>query len=345
MRMSLQVGDWRSRSGVPLRTRILGKTPQVAEAILDRISTCSRSPPALRLTIENMIARTRIRRLAQPSRVVRTLLREYPRPANVSPARFSSGSTTPSRHSDLRSQLPGAFSPPPPPPPGPRTKRNLRPYIYATTFLLLGSTAGSYVSHVVAPPALPLPGTPADLAFTSFLHAEAEKLPIVQSLSSDPTFSSWSAYSILSPEKAQHRLTSGPLSGSRGLGGYQQVFHNASTGEIVSVLWIGGATTGWPGVVHGGCSATILDENLGRCAIKALGKSAVTANLEIDYLKPVLANSWVVVRSAPEVGAKEGERKKWVSGRIEGIDGRILVEAKALFVVPKGLNLPSLEGM
>lgn len=42
-------------------------------------------------------------------------------------------------------------------------------------------------------------------------------LPIVRGLRADPNYSEWEAYDSLSEEDKKHRLTSGPLKGSRGL--------------------------------------------------------------------------------------------------------------------------------
>jgi len=240
---------------------------------------------------------------------------------------------------DLRSQ----FSSPTPSQPSiqPTPRRSLRPYIYAAVFLLLGLTAGQYVRLVLAPPPLPPAGSKEDRLMVEFLQKQAEKLPIVQSLSTDPNWESYEAYSSVSESDAPHRLTSGPLGGARAIGGFQRIFFNKESGEIVTVIWFGGAIAGWPGVTHGGLTATIMDEILGRCAIRQFPtQTGVTANLELNYLKPVVTNSFYVVRAVPQEGFTE--RKGWVSGRLETVDGRVCLEAKALFVVPKGIKLSSI---
>lgn len=188
---------------------------------------------------------------------------------------------------------------------------------------------------VVAPPPLPEPNTPEDKMMVQYLKSAGEKLPIVQSLSADPKWKSWDAYASLPPSEHSARLTTGPLAGARGIGGFQRIFCNEETGECITIIWFGGGMAGWPGVTHGGVIATILDESLGRCAIHQFpGRTGVTANLELNYLKPSITNEFYVVRTMPQ---KEGatERKVWVSGRLEMLDGRVCVEAKALFVVPK----------
>ncbi|PMD60874.1 uncharacterized protein K444DRAFT_642776 [Hyaloscypha bicolor E] len=245
------------------------------------------------------------------------------------------------RPTDLRSQ----FSSPAPPQPSlqPTPKRSLRPYIYAVIFFTIGLTAGQYVRLVLAPPPLPPAGSKEDTLMIEHLQKQAEKLPIVQSLSTDPKWTSYEAYSSVPDTELSRRLTTGPLGGARAIGGFQRIFWNKESGEIVTVIWFGGAIAGWPGVTHGGVTATIMDEILGRCAIKQFpAQTGVTANLELNYLKPVVTNSFYVVRAIPEKGFTE--RKGWVSGRLETVDGRVCVEAKGLFVVPKGIKLRRLEG-
>jgi acyl-coenzyme A thioesterase PaaI-like protein len=168
-----------------------------------------------------------------------------------------------------------------------------------------------------------------------FLHKQGENLPIVKSLMDDPNWVHNEAYSGFPDEEKAHRLTTGAMGGARGIGGFHRVFYNQDTGEHICVVWIGGALAGWPGVTHGGVTATLMDESLGRCAIKQFpSKTGVTANLELNYMKPLITNSFYVIRTSPQ---KEGatDQKSWASGRMETLDGRVCVEAKALFVVPK----------
>jgi acyl-coenzyme A thioesterase PaaI-like protein len=191
---------------------------------------------------------------------------------------------------------------------------------------------------VITPPPLPSPGTLADTALTGTILTMASKLPLVQQLSSDPNWTSWDAYSIFGPSEKLQRLTAGALGGSRGLGGYQRIFHNKSTGEFISVLWIGGALAGWPGVAHGGVLASVLDESMGRAAVARFPvRTGVTAKLEFNYKAPTVTNAFYVVRAIPiEEGSTD--RKGWVRGTVEEMGGKVCVEAEGLFVVPKGLG-------
>jgi acyl-coenzyme A thioesterase PaaI-like protein len=68
------------------------------------------------------------------------------------------------------------------------------------------------------------------------------------------------------------------------------------------VIWFGGAIAGWPGLTHSSVTATILDEILGRHAIRQFpAQTGVVANLELNYLRPVLTNRFYC-----EGGAEEG---------------------------------------
>ncbi|KAI0476128.1 hypothetical protein GGR56DRAFT_693413 [Xylariaceae sp. FL0804] len=160
------------------------------------------------------------------------------------------------------------------------------------------------------------------------------------------------------------RITSGPMAGASGLA-FQRVFHRARTGEVVSVVYFGSGLGGWPGVTHGGALATVLDESLGRCAIMRFpARTGVTARLELQYRAPTLTNDFYVIRTRPETApprlvggeeedeeeaarrrrraAEEEKRKLWVEGALETLDGRVCVEARGLFVVPKTFRLKPL---
>ncbi|KAJ5546594.1 Thioesterase superfamily [Penicillium frequentans] len=114
--------------------------------------------------------------------------------------------------------------------------------------------------------------------------------------------------------------------------------HERDGKSLVSLMYLGSEICGHPGIIHGGLLATLLDEGLARCCFPALpNKIGVTANLNIDYRAPAMADSYVALRA--ETVKVEG-RKAWVEGRIEtlpldGSDPVVLVQAKALFIEPK----------
>ncbi|KAJ5832298.1 hypothetical protein N7474_000609 [Penicillium riverlandense] len=162
--------------------------------------------------------------------------------------------------------------------------------------------------------------------------------PIAESLRANPDFTE-SRPHLKFPEALRERsLTAGTLAGSNKIVVPPYVFNERGGKSMVSLMYLGSDICGHPGIVHGGLLATLLDEGLARCCFPALpNKIGVTANLNIDYRAPSMANQYVVLRA--ETVKVEG-RKAWVEGRIEtlptdGTEPVLLVEAKALFIEPK----------
>ncbi|KAK3298630.1 HotDog domain-containing protein [Chaetomium fimeti] len=254
---------------------------------------------------------------------------------------------------------PATPSPPPPPtdpkqPPQPQPQQPKKPsrlvprLIFALAFTLAGGLGGSSLRLALSPPDPPAPATAEDAYTTRVLHEQAAKLPVVQQLNADAaTWESWDAYeSLPAAHRAQH-ITAGALAGSRGVGGYQRVWWNRRTGELVSVIFFGSATTGWPGVVHGGCLATVLDESCGRAAFKDVewgGRTGMTAKLGLEYKRITMANGFYVVRvkvrgeeDLPERERGKRHYKCWVDAQVEdAVTGAVTVTAEALFVGGQG---------
>ncbi|KAK4102876.1 hypothetical protein N658DRAFT_514979 [Parathielavia hyrcaniae] len=257
-------------------------------------------------------ATTRPRRL-QPFSTSTTYNQQEPRQPPVPEAPLSTATPEP---------------PNPTPNPTPKKKPRLASrLLLAFTCTVLGLSAGSSLRLLLSPPVPPEPGSEADTYMTRVLHEQAAKLPVVQRLAAaDPaTWESWDAYDTLSAEHRARNISAGALAGARGVGGYQRVFWNRGTGEVVSVIFFGNGTTGWPGVVHGGCLATILDESCGRAAFKEWGgRAGVTANLGLEYKQVTMANGFYVVRckvrGEEELPMEErGKRhyKCWVDATVE----------------------------
>ncbi|KAL4790205.1 HotDog domain-containing protein [Aspergillus venezuelensis] len=162
--------------------------------------------------------------------------------------------------------------------------------------------------------------------------------PLTLSLREDPEYAESRPY-LKIPEKIRARsLTAGTLSNSEGIVVPPVVFNNKTTNKLVSIFYLGPNVSGHPGIVHGGFLATLLDEGMGRCAFPVLPtKVGVTANLNVDYRRPAMAESYFIMHA--QVVKHEG-RKAWVEARIEtlpeeGQEPQVLVEAKSLFIEPK----------
>jgi acyl-coenzyme A thioesterase PaaI-like protein len=88
---------------------------------------------------------------------------------------------------------------------------------------------------------------------------------------------------------------------------------------------------GAPGLAHGGVLAAVFDEALGALQVY-FRAPAVTANLSVDYRKPVPVGSVLHVRA--RVDGREG-RKLMMSGtaRLDAPDGPLVAAATALYLV------------
>jgi uncharacterized protein (TIGR00369 family) len=100
--------------------------------------------------------------------------------------------------------------------------------------------------------------------------------------------------------------------------------------RIIGQFVLGERYQGGGGVGHGGIIATLLDEAMGKvCRFRDV--RAVTAELSIQYLKPVSVQDEIVVE-----GWEEGEQKGrnlFHAGEIRNSAGDVLARGKARFVV------------
>jgi len=88
---------------------------------------------------------------------------------------------------------------------------------------------------------------------------------------------------------------------------------------------------GPPGYLHGGMIATLLDEAMSK-ANRARGVTAMTRQMQIEYLRPVPSNS--PIRIEGRVTRSEG-RKHWTESHIQDVEGKVLAKATGLFIAIK----------
>lgn len=120
---------------------------------------------------------------------------------------------------------------------------------------------------------------------------------------------------------------------------WQKVFWNDKEKKIISVVFLGPGLEGWPTMVHGGALATVIDENLGRTAIRHFpARTGVTANLELNYRAPVHSDNFYTLHTTLDQ-ERSTETKAYAKCEVRDMAGRLCVEASGLFVVPKTLNL------
>lgn len=116
--------------------------------------------------------------------------------------------------------------------------------------------------------------------------------------------------------------------------GLHAEFFEVDQGEVRAVFTPGVLHQGYPGRLHGGLAAAVLDEAIGRAANAGNGGTAwyVTVELSLKYRKPVPLEDRVIA-----VGriTKNGGRFFEGSGEIRLADGSVAIEATARY-----MNLP-----
>jgi uncharacterized protein (TIGR00369 family) len=98
--------------------------------------------------------------------------------------------------------------------------------------------------------------------------------------------------------------------------------------SVVSLPAIPDMFEGPTGYLHGGIIATLLDETMSK-AIRAGGFTAMTRQMEVNYLRPV--PSGAPLRLEGRLASSEG-RKHWAEAKILNEEGAILAQGKGLFI-------------
>ncbi|KAM3526768.1 hypothetical protein NHJ13051_003294 [Beauveria bassiana] len=234
-----------------------------------------------------------------------------------------------------------------PPPPPPRSNSGSKIALYGLVFTTIGATAtwktmtlagmGFYSDEDSNARAAAHASAHGDET-TQRIEATINAHPLVAQLRARPEMTESRPHMKMPSSYRERTLTGGAL-----LGPGKMVVPPFSWTEdggksLVGVSYVGADLCGHPGIVHGGFIATMLDEGLARCCFGALPhKIGVTANLSIDYRKPMPADSFLVLRATT---TKVDGRKAWVKGHIEllqdeGAEPVIFAEATAMFVSPK----------
>eukprot|EP00871_Galdieria_phlegrea_P005198 jgi/Galph1/567/GphlegSOOS_G5376.1 len=113
-----------------------------------------------------------------------------------------------------------------------------------------------------------------------------------------------------------------------------KMYHKKEANKVTYVVRAGERVQGPPGYVHGGAIATLLDDCLGSTVFLS-GSFAMTANLNINYRKPIPLNS---VRRVEGILERQEGRKLYAKGCIYDRDGSVHAEATGLFVIPRHLS-------
>ncbi|KAI3438715.1 hypothetical protein D9Q98_001135 [Chlorella vulgaris] len=127
---------------------------------------------------------------------------------------------------------------------------------------------------------------------------------------------------------------------SKGIVNDMTGYYDTQGRRFLGIISLGRDVCGFPGVVHGGLTAAIIDECFGGLLF-ALKKAkalpfwgpAYTVQLEVSYKAKVSAGRTVLCTT--EVESSEG-RKLWMKATVsDGPEGQVYATARALFVAPK----------
>lgn len=109
------------------------------------------------------------------------------------------------------------------------------------------------------------------------------------------------------------------------------------------MIFFGPGLEGWPTIVHGGALATVIDENMGRAALRTFPeRTGVTANLQINYRAPAFSGHFFSLHTTID-HERSTDRKAYVMTQVRDPAGTVCAEATGLFVVPKKLKLPKID--
>ncbi|KAI9255224.1 HotDog domain-containing protein [Phascolomyces articulosus] len=164
--------------------------------------------------------------------------------------------------------------------------------------------------------------------------AERDALDVVKAARESPDYFEVEVYGQLDIKAKAQSLTASTLRGKDKIIIPPVLFYYKDQTEVMAAVHLGKDLCGHAGIVHGGMCATLLDEILACVAMPALpNKIGFTANLNIDYRKPLAADQWVILRG--KLDRAEG-RKAYVKAWIESPDGKTKYsEATSLYISPK----------
>lgn len=117
--------------------------------------------------------------------------------------------------------------------------------------------------------------------------------------------------------------------------GLAMEFFTTGPGQVRAELSVAVHYEGYPGVVHGGIIAAILDETGGRAHMENPARFMVTAQMNVRYRKPVPSETPLIVLGY--AGERHG-RVSHAKSEIQNMDGAVLAEAELILVdIPESL--------
>jgi uncharacterized protein (TIGR00369 family) len=112
--------------------------------------------------------------------------------------------------------------------------------------------------------------------------------------------------------------------------GMKLVFEaDPTTRRVTGKFQLGPEYQGSLGMLHGGIIAVLFDEAMGKLC-RFIDARAVTAELSVEYLKPIRVNQEIIVEA---LEAERKGRQLFHQGEIRSTDGALLARGKARFVI------------
>ena len=119
------------------------------------------------------------------------------------------------------------------------------------------------------------------------------------------------------------------LNGGRMIETYE-IYRKLDSDEVWAIIKFGDLLNGHPTYVHGGMISTMIDMTYGWLFFACGFPAAMTANLNVDFRKPLHENSTVLLKT--KLKKNEG-RKLFMMATMEDIDGNIIAESSSLFII------------
>lgn len=124
-----------------------------------------------------------------------------------------------------------------------------------------------------------------------------------------------------------------PCCGTENPGSLKCIFYVLEGDEIATVIRPKELHQGHVGLLHGGYTASVLDETMGRANWRknenGIINPYVTANMEISYMKPAKIGETYYVFGRVD---REDGKKNFNSAEILDADGNVYAMAEALFI-------------
>lgn len=118
-------------------------------------------------------------------------------------------------------------------------------------------------------------------------------------------------------------------------------FYITAPGEVEARFSVPDKYQGYPGIVHGGIIASMLDETIGRVFMEGdPPRFMVTGELKIRYKKPVPVNTPLILKGHK---VKDNGRVGQAIGEIVGPNGDVLVTGEIIVVNMPGPAASSVD--